>query len=185
MSLTHLVEHYCELPVKLRKPLWRFLHYLVGKLDGDGSTLFLNYGFAQGNGDVPELNLNPEEERDRNAIQLYHHVSAAVDLRRASVLEVGCGRGGGAAFLSRWHEPSEYIGLDISRATTAFCNEVHNLPGLSFVHGEAERIPFPPERFEAVINVESARCYGDISAFFREVFRVLKPDGHFLFADPG
>jgi ubiquinone/menaquinone biosynthesis C-methylase UbiE len=183
MALTHLVERYCELPIRLRKPLWRFLHYLVGKLDGDGSTLFLNYGFAEGNGAAPPLALAPEEEKDRNAIQLYHHVSAAVDLRNASVLEVGCGRGGGAAFLSRRLEPSEYIGLDISKATTAFCNEIHRIPCLSFVLGEAERIPFPADRFEAVINIESARCYGDLGAFFREVFRVLKPQGHFLFAD--
>jgi ubiquinone/menaquinone biosynthesis C-methylase UbiE len=48
---------------------------------------------------------------------------------------------------------------------------------------EAENLPFESETFDAVVNVESARCYGNIGKFFNEVHRVLKPDGKFLFAD--
>jgi SAM-dependent methyltransferase len=34
-----------------------------------------------------------------------------------------------------------------------------------------------------VINVESSHCYPHIDRFFAEVVRVLKPGGHFLYAD--
>jgi ubiquinone/menaquinone biosynthesis C-methylase UbiE len=183
MLLTYLAENCCELPAGARKPLWRFLHYLFRRFDPDHSTVFLNYGFAHPQGTSPTLDLNPEEEKDRNAIQLYHQVTHDVPLENAAVLEVGCGRGGGALFLTRHRRPSEYVGLDISAATTAFCNRFHRAPGLSFVQGEAERLPFSPGRFDVVVNIESARCYGDLDVFFRGVFRVLKPGGHFLFAD--
>jgi SAM-dependent methyltransferase len=183
MLLTYLAENCCELPAGARKPLWRFLHYLLRRFDPDHSTVFLNYGFAHSEGTSPALDLKPEEEKDRNAIQLYHQVTHGAPLEDAAVLEVGCGRGGGAFFLTRLRRPSEYVGLDISAATTAFCNRFHRAPGLSFVQGEAERLPFSPGRFDVVVNIESARCYGDLDVFFEGVFRVLKPGGHFLFAD--
>lgn len=183
MVLTSLVQHYCALPQRTRKPLWRFLHYLLRRIDRDSSTTFLNYGYAYPNGGSPDLDLLPEEVKDRHAIQLYHHVTAGAGLEGARVLEVGSGRGGGAAFLARHLKPAEYVGIDIAPATVALCNRVHRVPGLSFEEGEAEALPFPGERFDVVMNIESARCYGDLGAFFREVFRVLTPGGRFLFAD--
>src|SRR5207248_86256 len=35
----------------------------------------------------------------------------------------------------------------------------------------------------AVVNIESSHCYGHVSGFLREAARVLRPGGHFLFAD--
>jgi ubiquinone/menaquinone biosynthesis C-methylase UbiE len=49
--------------------------------------------------------------------------------------------------------------------------------------GAAGNQPFKENAFDVVINVESARCYGKLNTFFREVNRVLKPGGHFLIAD--
>jgi len=44
-------------------------------------------------------------------------------------------------------------------------------------------LPFPDARFDAVVNVEASHCYPDLPLFFSEVRRVLKPGGHFLYAD--
>jgi SAM-dependent methyltransferase len=54
---------------------------------------------------------------------------------------------------------------------------------LTFAVGDAERLPFAAESFDVVVNVESSHCYGDVGSFFREVVRVLRPGGWFLFAD--
>ena len=51
------------------------------------------------------------------------------------------------------------------------------------MQGVAEKIPFEEGSYDAVVNVESARCYRDIEVFFRGVHKVLDADGHFLFAD--
>ena len=39
------------------------------------------------------------------------------------------------------------------------------------------------DKFDIVINVESSHRYNDMEKFLQEVFRVLKPGGHFLFTD--
>jgi SAM-dependent methyltransferase len=55
--------------------------------------------------------------------------------------------------------------------------------GLSFVEGDALSLPFGEGAFDVVMNVEASHCYPDFGRFLSEVGRVLKPGGHFLFAD--
>lgn len=181
--MKRIVEHFCELPRASRKPLWRFLHFWLMRFDRDRRSLFLNYGYASPDRGPSDLNLTPEELPDQHAIQLYQHLTRACHLKERRVLEVGCGRGGGGAFLARRQKPTEFVGLDIAAGTIAFCNRNYGVPGLSFTVGEAEALPFPDGRFDVVLNVESARCYGDLGAFFKETQRVLEPGGWFLFAD--
>ena len=79
--------------------------------------------------------------------------------------------------------PASYTGLDLNPAGVAFCRERHNLPGLDFVEGDAENLPFVDQSFDAVINVEASHCYPRFPRFLTEVARVLRPGGHFLYVD--
>ena len=99
------------------------------------------------------------------------------------MLEVGCGRGGGASFVKRYLEPQTLTGLDRTRRAIAFCRGHYDTPGLSFVRGDAEALEFDEDTFDAVVNVESSHCYGAIDRFLAGVRRVLKPGGHLLYAD--
>jgi SAM-dependent methyltransferase len=110
-------------------------------------------------------------------------VGTQVDVAGRTVLEVGCGRGGGASYVKRYLGPSSMVGMDLADSAVEFCRQRHRLEGLRFVQGDAERIPFDDGQFDVVINVESSHCYPDVDAFFREVSRVLRPGGHFLYAD--
>ena len=74
-------------------------------------------------------------------------------------------------------------GAGLESGRIAFCRRTHNLVGVDFVHGDAEKLPFPDESFDAVINVESSGAYPHFSRFLAEVARVLRPGGHFLYAD--
>jgi ubiquinone/menaquinone biosynthesis C-methylase UbiE len=71
----------------------------------------------------------------------------------------------------------------LNRAAIAFCRRRHNLPNVDFVHGDAEKLPFPDQSFDAVINVEASHAYPRLPRFLAEVVRVLRPGGHFLYAD--
>ncbi|MGA9489243.1 MAG: class I SAM-dependent methyltransferase [Mycobacterium sp.] len=156
---------------------YRFLSRLLIKDD----VLFLNYGYDE---DPPmDLPLAASDESDRFAIQLYHRTATQVDLAGKEVLEVSCGHGGGASYLMRTQRPSSYTGLDLNTVGIEFCRKRHNLPGLDFVQGNAESLPFPDRSFNVVINVEAAINYQNVPRFFAEAERVLRAGGHFLYAD--
>ncbi len=178
-----LVQYYCELPTTFRRPLWQLWHKLILRFDKNKEAIFMNYGYQSLNGDEQLGLFTPRDEENRYCIQLYHHVASQVLQEGKDVLEVGSGRGGGAEYLTRYLKPKSYVGIDISSSVIAFCNKTHKQPGLSFKKGFAEKLEFPDQSFDSVVNVESARCYANIQGFFNEVYRVLKPGGHFLFAD--
>lgn len=156
---------------------YRFLSRLLIRDD----VLFLNYGYEE---DPPmALSLTVSDEADRFPIQLYHRTATQADLAGKSVLEVSCGHGGGASYLMRTLHPASYTGLDLNTVGIEFCRKRHHLPGLKFVQGNAESLPFPDQSFDAVINVEAAINYQNVPKFFSEVERVLRRGGRFLYAD--
>ncbi|RIR89066.1 class I SAM-dependent methyltransferase [Mycobacteroides abscessus] len=144
-------------------------------------VVFLNYGYEE----EPAMGvpLSASDEPDRYSIQLYHSTATQADLGGQRVLEVGCGHGGGASYLVRALQPASYTGLDLNPDGISFCRRRHDLPGLEFVQGDAEDLPFPDESFDAVINVESSHLYPHFPVFLTEVARVLRPGGNFLYTD--
>lgn len=168
----------------VRRWVWRNLHQFLGRKFKDVNWwTFMNYGYApEGDTETP-LALKAEDEQGRMCAQLYHHVASKVDIAGREVLEVGCGRGGGSSYISRYLAPKHVTGLDVAASQIEFCRRIHGNSVIEFVAGSAERLPFEDESFDVVVNVESSFCYGDMPAFLAEVDRVLRPGGHFLFAD--
>lgn len=167
----------------LRRLLWRWWYGRLAKKFTQPSWTFMNYGYEPEPG-AAVLPLAAEHEADRLCIQLYEQVLAGVELEGKDVVEVGAGRGGGASYLARTHRPGKYIGIDFSKSAVMLCRRTHgNVANLEFVTGDAEKLPLEDASCDVVINVESSHCYGDVDKFFGEVVRVLRPAGHFAFAD--
>ena len=143
----------------------------------------MNYGYAPVDDHSETLRLNEADEPNRYAIQLYQHVTSAVDLTNLDVLEIGSGRGGGASYTARYLKPKALTGLDFSDRAIEFCRHAHAIDGLSFIKGDAEALPFDSESFDAVINVESSHCYGSMETFLANAKRVLRHNGYLLYAD--
>jgi len=175
-----LIDHLLSIG-SVRQAIWRLWYpFLTRRLRGE-EILFLNYAFET---DPPMgLPLAPADEPNRACIQLYHHVATQVELRGKDLLEVSCGHGGGASYLARTLRPARYTGLDLNPAGVRFCAKRHQVDGLAFVQGDAENLPFADDAFDAVLNVEASHCYPDFPRFLAEVARVLRPGGHFLYAD--
>jgi ubiquinone/menaquinone biosynthesis C-methylase UbiE len=175
-----LIDHLLA-SAAIRKKIWQLWYpFLTRRLRAD-DVLFLNYAFEE---NPPRaLPLDPADEPNRACIQLYHHVATQIDLRGKRVLEVSCGHGGGASWLTRTLRPVSYTGLDLNPRGIAFCRSRHRVDGLSFVQGDAENLPFPDTSFDAVLNVEASHCYPRFPRFLSEVARVLRPGGAFLYAD--
>ena len=168
---------------EVRKCLWKWWYQRLAKRGQETGWAYMNYGYTSLNGS-PKLDLEEKDENDRHFIQLYHYAATAVPIENNNVLEVGSGRGGGTSFVARYHSPAEMIGLDFSPTAISLSQKMHgDIPNLTFVHGDAEKLPFEDHNFDVVINVESSHCYGNMEKFLNEVKRVLKPDGYFLWCD--
>ena len=167
----------------LQRQLWRSCYDLLATRVTAPDWAFMNYGYAPSAAEVDGAPWVSPDNPDQLCIQLYLRAVDGTDLTDHDVLEVGSGRGGGAAYLHAQLHPREVTGLDFSRKAVALCERNHRAPGLAFVCGDALAMPFPDESFDAVINVESSHCYEDVDRFLAEVARVLRPGGRFFFAD--
>ena len=144
-----------------------------------GDTTTNNYGYAPAEGD------HPQRFQHQMYLQLLQRLREARGVKPGlKLLEVSCGRGGGLnAVLSKAPE-IDATGLDVAHSAVGFCRKTYGEnERLRFVQGSALELPFPDASFDAVLNVEASNDYADRALFFREVARVLKPDGILLYAD--
>ncbi len=160
---------------------WKNWYQYLTRRIGNAPVTFLNYGFWTLEGETVEL--QPEDEINRAAIQLYHHVASADELAGKNVLEVSCGHGGGASFVTRYHKPKTYTAIDLNRNAIEYNRKAHGALGIDFRTGDAQALDFPENHFDAVINVEASHCYPRQEAFFQSAYRVLRKGGKFLYAD--
>ena len=139
----------------------------------------LNYGFTS----EPENSAIAADEPEFYCLRLYEHTVRETPLLGRDVLEVSCGRGGGANFVSRTFEPHRYVGVDLSEENIRLARSRATRDGLTFEVGDAERLHLPNGSFDVVINIEASHLYDDRGRFFAEALRVLRPGGFFCYTD--
>jgi len=167
---------------KTKHFLWKKIYDRLAKTHDVFDWAFMNYGFDYDN-KKREPSLSKEDEKYRYCIQLYHHAIEGLQVEDKTVLEVGCGRGGGTSYIARYMSPKKVVGIDYSKNVIALCNRIHSENNLEFVEGDASNIPFDNNTYDAVVNVESSHCYPSIPRFLSEVERVLRPGGLFVWTD--
>ena len=101
----------------------------------------------------------------------------------ASVLDVACGEGYGAAFLAR--SAAQVVGVDLDPAAIAHAARHYGgIANLSFKAGEVGALPFADRSFDAVVCFETIEHVADPRAALRELKRVLTPDGRLIVSTP-
>jgi ubiquinone/menaquinone biosynthesis C-methylase UbiE len=145
-----------------------------------GSVATNNYGFAPADEQGPE----------RFQLQIYKELFKLLSASRreqthTDLLEVACGRGGGLVYLLKLLPGSSAaVGLDFSQTALQFCTQTYGqFKSLTFVCGSALELPFADESFDVLLNVEASHNFGGYRGFFKEVHRVLRPGGAFLYCD--
>jgi ubiquinone/menaquinone biosynthesis C-methylase UbiE len=154
----------------------RRFYNAAGTISTDFS--FMNYGYAPLSA---ELSSSPEPEK--YCLQLYRTLVGATELRGKRVVEVSCGRGGGAAHVASSFQPATYLGIDISENNLALASKRYSAPNLRFQQGNAEALPLEDGSADVLLNVEASHLYDSPAKFFSEVHRVLVPGGRFLHVD--
>ncbi len=164
---------------KLMKGFWRTAYNLLARTYRTDSWRFMNYGFSPA-----ERPLFLTEETEPYGAQMYYRAVEGGDtLRDSHLLEIGCGRGGGVAYLHSQFSCDNSTGLDLAKNAISFCRKTDTATGLDYVVGSADDLPFESATFDVVVNVESSHTYPDIPKFLSEVSRVLKPGGRMYFVD--
>jgi SAM-dependent methyltransferase len=144
---------------------------------------FMNYGYAPATVDANTPPLRSRDEQDRLCIQVYLHAIDNCDLRGRDVLEVGSGRGGGASYISRLPAATLDDGVGFPQEAVDLCNRYRLAPGLAFVCGDAQSMPFPASSFDAVVNIESSHCYESMDTFSPRCAGCCDRGGRLFFAD--
>jgi cyclopropane fatty-acyl-phospholipid synthase-like methyltransferase len=140
---------------------------------------FLNYGFADLDAGADEM---APAEIAAASRRLYDAVLSSFT-GADRLLEVGCGRGAGAAFVLGSRPVGAYVGLDLSpehaRMTRA---RVAVYPDSHAAVADARRLPIASASVDAVFSVEAAQHFEERPQFYREVARCLRPGGRFYMA---
>ncbi len=174
--LSNIFRKLIDLSPKLSHKGWKFFYELTAnRFKKMTSWKFMNYGYA--NEETTSTNY------DILCGNLYRNLFDRVKFtQQFDALEVGCGRGGGSELLLQYN-PNSVTGVDFSKNVIEFCKKNYNDNRLNFVVGNAECLPFASNSFDVIVNIESSHCYGNRDIFFKEVARILKPSGYFLYAD--
>ena len=167
-------------PGRTRNWMWKWWYQRLAKAHGRADFRFMNYGYKDGK----ELNLLKEDEPNRLFIQLYNMNIRDIDLKGKEVVEVGCGRGGGASWIAKTYVPKKLMALDFSNDAVRLASNWYSpQKNLSFKVGNAEDLPLKDNSKDIIYNVESSHCYGNVEAFVKGVYRSLKVGGNFCWTD--
>ena len=108
----------------------------------------------------------------------------AVDIRGASVLDVGCGIGGADVVLAK-RFGARVTGLDVETGLIELARSNAREAGadVEYVHASPGPLPFPNGAFDHVFSHAAIIHVPDKRAMFEEIWRVLRPGGWLLAYD--
>lgn len=94
-----------------------------------------------------------------------------------TVLDLGCGAGEDVTFYKTVCK--QVFGLDGSQSMISLAKQKN--PEVKFTLGTFEKIPFEEEQFDVVLSKYAMQTSPDIELVYKQVKRILKPNGIFLF----
>jgi ubiquinone/menaquinone biosynthesis C-methylase UbiE len=96
--------------------------------------------------------------------------------KKSRVLDIGCG--GGRLSLEINNFCKEVVGIDYSKSSLKSARKVNFRKNIKYVFMDGEKLTFPDESFDLVVShaaINKKMCRAEYC--FKEVFRVLKPNG--------
>lgn len=104
-----------------------------------------------------------------------------------SVLDLGSGAGNDCFVASKLTGNSGKVtGMDFSKEMLSKAQrnlEKSGFNNIDFVHGDIEDMPFPDNSYNVIISNCVLNLVPDKQKAFSEIYRVLKPEGHFCISD--
>ena len=119
---------------KFQQVFWHWAYNKLASLNTSNTWTCMNYGYYE-----PPSIFITEKSDEVFCLQLYHIVASAFRTIKSfeglDIIEVGSGRGGGLAYLTRTFNPKSAIGVDLSEEQVKLCNSFYNDKRLKFIQG--------------------------------------------------
>ena len=142
-------------------------------------------------GPTPEVSLAWTGERLTTGaglqveVEHIHRYLLARNLCRGlDVLDIASGEGYGSAFLAQTAKSVVGVELDLMSVEHAQQSYASTATNLSFLQGDARKLPLPDASVDIVVSFETIEHFYDHDLFLAEVRRVLRPGGRFVVSSP-
>jgi ubiquinone/menaquinone biosynthesis C-methylase UbiE len=109
-------------------------------------------------------------------------LDAIGDGELGAVAELCCGRGEALKLFGL--RARRYIGVDMSENMLQSALKLHDHPDAIFLQADATRVPLAPDSIDTVIMLGAVHHVPARPQLFKEIARVLKPGGRFLYREP-
>lgn len=133
----------------------------------------INFGYWKGLKEPLTL-----EKRVESQKKLYQEVFKRFQPNCKSVLEVGCGRGHGVAWLREGGYDA--YGVDVLPSQIEKCKESYPHLASYFQLGQAELLPFENQSLDTLYSLEAAQHFISFQTFCDESYRVLRNPGKLI-----
>jgi len=119
--------------------------------------------------------------------ELYDHIVNELKIsRRASILDVGTGRGYISFLIAAKNPKAMIMGIDYSPMQVRTAQKLlrqKQIPNCPFQRGNAMAIQFQDKAYDAAVSVGSIKHWPDGLRGMKEIYRVLKPGGWCIIAE--
>lgn len=116
-----------------------------------------------------------------NIDRLWRRKTVALMQPAPHVLDVAIGTADLTIAMLRKNKAEQVTGLDLSDQMMAIgavkCEKAQLIDNVTFIHGNAQEMPFDDNTFDAVTCAFGCRNFSSLDAGLREMLRVLKPGG--------
>jgi len=121
------------------------------------------------------------DNQQQACLDLMEKLLAFIPDKQGKILDVGCGLGATTNYLSKYYDPKNIIGINISPQQLEQAKIY--APNCQFILMDAVKMAFEDNSFQNIICVEAAFYFDTREDFLREARRVLKPGGKLIMAD--
>ncbi|MEM7530718.1 MAG: methyltransferase domain-containing protein [Chloroflexota bacterium] len=134
------------------------------------------------------LHVVPEENWDnqRSYLGYLRHLKAyefaSQFIKDKLVLELGCGSGYGLEYL--FADVEAIIGFDMGWDALLEAQTLAPSTKDTLVQGLAHHLPFADNTFDVILSFQVIEHVDNVSAYLKELYRVLKPNGVFCVSTP-
>ena len=147
------------------------------------SNKFFNGGYLPVADDMVQL---PEFADEQHSVMMYHLIAKALLPKKTaiptSILDIGCGQGGGVRYVSKLFPDAEIVGIDRNGTVTRLANSNYGETGkIEFRKSHSDTLDFPDGSFDMVLSVGAPTYFG-LKKYVAEANRVCMSGGTIAFS---